>query len=196
MDPSRNYNAGMSYYSRRGDDGTTGWLGKGRLRKHDLRIETVGTLDEASAAMGLARAAARDPRAASMLLEAQRDLYQLMAEVSAEPQPNQHHHFDANRVQWLEAQIGPLAAEFPMPRQFIVPGDSPGGAAMALARSIVRRAERRVVELLDAGGITNAALQQYLNRLSSLLFVLELAENKAVGRTTTFARQTPEETEP
>lgn len=185
----------MSYYSRRGDDGTTGWLGKGRLKKHDLRIEAVGTLDEASAALGLARANARDPRAASTLLEAQRDLYQLMAEVSAEPEQAERYHFEAGRVQWLEAQIDTLASGVPMPREFILPGDSPGGAAMALARALVRRAERRAVELYDQGGTTNPALQQYLNRLSSLLFVLELAENKAAGRPTTAARHEPEETE-
>ncbi len=185
----------MSYYSRRGDDGTTGWLGKGRLSKHDLRIETVGTLDEASAAIGVARAAAVDARTAFALLEAQRDLYQLMAEISAEPDQAEHFHFEASRVLWLEKQIDALAAEFPMPREFIVPGDSQAGAATAVARALVRRAERRVVELHDEGGIRNPALQQYLNRLSSLLFVLELAENKAAGRTTTIARRGPQESQ-
>ncbi len=183
----------MSYYSRRGDDGTTGWLGKGRLSKHDLRIETVGTLDEASAAIGIARAGAGDARTAPMLLEAQRDLYQLMAEISAEPDQAERFRFDASRVLWLEKEIDTLAAEFPMPREFIVPGDSQGGAAMAFARAVVRRAERRVVELHDEDGIRNPALQQYLNRLSSLLFVLELAENKAAGRSTSIARRDPQE---
>ncbi|HET6845301.1 MAG TPA: cob(I)yrinic acid a,c-diamide adenosyltransferase [Anaerolineales bacterium] len=186
----------MSYYSRRGDDGTTGWLGKGRLKKHDLRIETLGALDEASAALGQARSHALDLRAPALLREAQRDLYQLMAEVSAEPSQAGRFRFEAERVQWLEAQIDTLAAEFPMPREFIVPGDSQGGAAMALARAITRRAERRVVDLHDQGAVNNPALQQYLNRLSSLLFVLELAENKAAGRPTTFARQNPEDREP
>lgn len=196
MDAARNYNAGMSYYSRRGDDGTTGWLGKGRLKKSDLRIETVGTLDEASAALGLARANSHDPRVAALLLDVQRDLYQLMAEVSAEPAQAERYRFDTSRVKWLEAQIDALAQDFPLPREFIVPGDSPASAATALARAIVRRAERRVVELYNAAGTTNAALQQYLNRLSSLLFVLELAENRAAGRSTTLARQAPEESKP
>jgi cob(I)alamin adenosyltransferase len=186
----------MSYYSRRGDDGTTGWLGKGRLQKNDLRIETVGTLDEASAALGMARACSRDPRAGDLLLEAQRDLYTLMAETSAEPEQAERFRFEAARVQWLEAQIDALAREFPKPREFIVPGDSAGGAAMSLARAVVRRAERRIVELHHEGAITNPALQQYLNRLSSLLFVLELAENKAAGRPTTQARPDPEEAKP
>jgi cob(I)alamin adenosyltransferase len=181
----------MSYYSRRGDDGTTGWLGKGRLKKHDLRIETLGALDEASAALGQARAHALDRRAPAFLQEAQRDLYHVMAEVSAEPSQANRFHFDVGRVQWLEAQIDILSTEFPMPREFILPGDSRGGAAMALARAVTRRAERRVVELHDQGGVDNPALQQYLNRLSSLLFVLELVENKAAGANTSFASEGP-----
>ena len=176
------------YYSRKGDDGTTGWLGKGRLPKNHSRIEAVGTLDEASAAMGVARSAARAGPTAELLLEAQRDLYQLMAEASAAPEEAGRFHFDAARVQWLEQQIEALARENPMPGEFIVPGDSTAGAALALARAIVRRAERRVVGLQQDGQLQNAALHQYLNRLSSLLFVLELAENKAAGEKTTLAR--------
>ena len=185
----------MSYYSRRGDDGTTGWLGTGRLKKYDLRIEALGALDEASAALGQARSSVRHPRAALALQAAQRDLHQLMADVSASPEPEGRQRLDAGRVQWLEAQIDSFAAELPMPRQFILPGDCPGGAAMSMARAIVRRAERRTVELHDVGGVDSPTLQQYLNRLSSLLFVLELAENKAAGASTTFARQDPQETE-
>jgi cob(I)alamin adenosyltransferase len=74
-----------------------------------------------------------------------------------------------------------------MPGEFIVPGDSVGGAALSLARTVVRRAERRVVELFDRKVTTNPVLQQYLNRLSSLLFVLELIENRAAGKETTKA---------
>src|SRR5574340_1705223 len=99
---TRNYNAAMSYYSRRGDDGTTGLLGKGRLKKNDMRIETLGALDEASAALGQARSSARDSRARSLLRDGQRDLYQLMAEVSAAPEQASRFHFDPARVHWLE----------------------------------------------------------------------------------------------
>lgn len=183
----RNYNAGMSYYSRKGDDGTTGWLGKGRLPKNHLRIEAVGTLDEASAALGAARAASADAQTAGLLLDAQRDLYQLMAEASADPADADRFHFDAARVQWLEQQIDALAGSFRAPDGFIVPGDSAAGAALDIARTVVRRAERRVVDLLNNELVVNPALQQYLNRLSSLLFVLELVENKAAGASTTPA---------
>ena len=178
----------MSYYSRKGDDGTTGWLGKGRLPKDHVRMEAVGTIDEASAALGLARSAARAEQTNRLLLDTQRDLYRLMAEVSAAPENAEQFHFDGARVAWLEQQIDKLAAEFPAPDGFIVPGDSAAGAALDVARTIVRRAERRVVELSHNGHVRNPALQQYLNRLSSLLFVLELAENRAAGLNTTSAK--------
>jgi len=186
----------MPYYSGRGDDGTTGWLGKGRLPKNHARIEAVGTLDEATAAMGVARSAARDERTAALLLEAQRDLYQVMAEASAAPEAAQRFRFDLARVQWLERQIDALAQEFPVPADFIIPGDSAAEAALALARAIVRRAERRMVKLHREAQVGNPALHQYLNRLSSLLFVLELAENTKAGKATTMAKRDKQESGP
>lgn len=188
----RNYNAGMSYYSRTGDDGTTGWLGKGRLPKDHIRIEAVGALDEASAAMGAARAAAKEAQTAAILLAAQRDLYALMAEVAAAPSDSAPFRFDPARVAWLEQQIDSLARGTPAPDEFIVPGDSAASAALAIARTTVRRAERRVVTLLREQEVANSALPQYLNRLSSLLFVLELVENRAAGNPTTRAKAAPE----
>jgi cob(I)alamin adenosyltransferase len=179
----------MSFYTGKGDDGTTGLLGKGRVPKNDARIEAVGTLDESSAALGLARASARDERLAPLLLQAQRDLYRLMAEVASSPENADQFHFEAQRVEWLEQQIDTLSKMVPMPGEFIIPGDSPGGAALSLARAVVRRAERRLVELFDQHEVSNPALQQYLNRLSSLLFVLELIENQAAGKQTTRAKE-------
>lgn len=179
----------MSFYTRKGDNGTTGLLGKKRVSKHDARIEALGTLDESSASLGLARAAARDPRCIALLLEAQRDLYSLMAEVAAGPENANQFHFDVQRVDWLEEQTDSLSRTVEMPKEFIVPGDSAAGAALSLARAVVRRAERRVVELFDNKEITNPVLQQYLNRLSSLLFCLELLENQAAGKDTTKAKE-------
>ena len=180
----------MSFYTRKGDNGTTGLLGKGRIAKHHLRMETIGTLDESSASLGLARAAALDAQCRSLLLETQRDLYRLMSEVAATTENVNQFHFDPRRVDWLEEQIDALSKTVEMPKEFIVPGASAAGAALSLARTIVRRAERRVVELFDKKEITNPALQQYLNRLSSLLFALELLENQAAGKETTRARKT------
>jgi cob(I)alamin adenosyltransferase len=179
----------MSFYTRKGDDGTTGLLGEGRIPKHHVRIEALGALDESSAALGLARAWAREPRSGPLLLEAQRDLYRLMAEVAAAPENADQFRFGPRRVEWLEAQVDALGKASDMPREFILPGDTPAGAALSLARAVVRRAERRVVELFDNKEVTNPSLQQYLNRLSSLLFVLEIIENRSAGKETTKARE-------
>lgn len=179
----------MSFYTRKGDDGTTGLLGEGRVPKYHLRMEALGALDESSATLGLARAQARDPRCKSILLEAQRDLYRLMAEAAATPENAAPFHFPAARVEWLEEQAEALGKGVEMPEEFIVPGDSTAEAALSLARAVVRRAERRVAELFDRKEIVNPALQQYLNRLSSLLFVLELIENRTAGKETTRAKE-------
>ena len=162
---------------------------RGGLPNTMPRMEAIGTLDESSASLGLARAAARDAHSGPLLLEAQRDLYRLMAEVAATPENEGQFHFDARRVDWLEEQTDVLSKIVEMPKEFIVPGDSAAGAALSVARTVVRRAERRVVELFDKKEITNPALQQYLNRLSSLLFALELLENRAAGKGTTLARE-------
>jgi cob(I)alamin adenosyltransferase len=137
----------------------------------------------------LARAAVRDPRSGPVVLEAQRDLHRLMAQVAAAPENAAQFPFDSGRVTWLEGQTDLLSQTVEIPGEFILPGDSPAGAALALARAVVRRAERRVVELFDKKQIANPALQQYLNRLSSLLFVLELIENQAAGKETTRAKK-------
>jgi cob(I)alamin adenosyltransferase len=113
-----------------------------------------------------------------------------MAEVAATPENAQTFHFiDAARVTWLEERTDELTKLVEMPKEFILPGDSVAGAALSLARAIIRRAERRVVELFDADEIKNPDLQRYLNRLSSLCFVLELLENQAAGHKTTLAKK-------
>ncbi len=179
----------MSFYTRKGDDGTTGLLGEGRVPKYHLRVEALGTLDESSAALGMARAAVRQANSANLLLEIQRDLYRLMAEVAATPENAARFQFKVDRLQWLEQQIEAVSANVEMPDEFILPGDSPAGATLSFARAVVRRAERRLAELFDRQEIANPVLQQYLNRLSSLLFVLELAENRAAGRPSSSAKK-------
>ena len=179
----------MTFYTSKGDDVTTNVLGEGRVAKYHARIEAVGTLDESTAALGLARAQCLDPHSCGILLEAQRDLYKLTAEVAATPVNAERFHFiDPARVTWLEEQTDMLSTLVDVPKQFILPGDSLAGAALALARTIIRRAERRVVELFDEQEVSNPDLQRYLNRLSSLCFVLELLENKAAGHKTTLAK--------
>ena len=179
----------MTFYTSKGDDGTTDLLGEGRVAKYHARIEAIGTLDRSTAALGLARAQCADPHSGTILLHAQRDFYQLMAEVAATPENAEQFRFiDPARIAWLEEQTDALSKLVEIPREFILPGDSLAGAALSLARTIIRRAERRVVELFDSGEITNPDLQRYLNRLSSLCFVLELLENQAAGHNTTLAK--------
>ncbi len=165
-------------YTKTGDDGMTSWLGSGRLAKDHPRIEAVGAVDEATAALGLARATCQAPPAASLLEAVQRDLYRLMAEVAADPQhAERFRKIDEERVAWLEQETDRLTAGLEPPTDFILPGETFGSGALAVARTIVRRAERRVATLQRQGLIDNPALLRYLNRLSSLCFALELAEN-------------------
>lgn len=177
------------FYTRTGDEGTTGLLGEGRVPKFDDRIEALGAVDEATAAMGLARSNAQAPQTASLLLEAQRDLYKLMAEVGATPEnAAKFRSIDEKRVHWLEEQTDALEQTVDLPREFILPGDVPASAALALARTIIRRAERRVVALFHAGQLENQHLLAYLNRLSSLIFMLELVENTHAGKKSNLAK--------
>jgi cob(I)alamin adenosyltransferase len=181
----------MTFYTSKGDDGTTGLLGEGRVPKFHDRMEALGALDEASAALGLARAQCTALQTPPILLEAQRDLYKLMAEVAATPENAERFHFiDESRIKWIEDQTDELSKVVDMPKEFILPGDTLGGAALSMARAIVRRAERRVVVLFHDEEIINPHLQSYLNRLSSLCFVLELLENQNVGRKTSLAKET------
>lgn len=170
------------FYTRTGDDGYTGLLGEGRVPKHHPVPEAVGAVDEATAALGIGRAACQAAQSGTTLLAVQRDLYHLMAELAATPENvSQFRKIDAERVSWLERQTDLISEQVQLPREFIVPGDSPAGAALALARTIVRRAERRVAHLIHDGEVVNIELLRYLNRLSSLCFVMELLENQAAG---------------
>ena len=180
----------MTFYTTKGDDGRTGLLGEGRVPKTHIRMEAVGSLDEASAALGLARAQCTAPQIEPVIKQAQRDLYKLMAEVAATPENAERFHFiDGSRVAWLEQETDALSKVVEMPREFILPGDTLGGAALSLARAIVRRAERNVVNLFDEEEVSNPDLQRYLNRLSSLCFVLELLENQHAGKKTSLAKE-------
>jgi cob(I)alamin adenosyltransferase len=178
------------FYTRNGDDGKTGQLGEGRLPKYHPRIEVLGVLDEASAALGLSRALSQAPQSKPILIDVQRDLYAMMSEIATTPENTERFRtLGLPRVQWLESQADSLSALVPLPSEFILPGDSLSGAALALTRTIVRRAERRVVKLLDSGEIQNPIILQYLNRLSSLCFVLELLENQSAGHDTSLAKK-------
>ena len=113
-----------------------------------------------------------------------------MAEVAATPEnADKFKGLDAARVTWLEEQADEIQRIVSIPKEFILPGDTPSGAALSMARAVVRRAERRVTELFTLEELTNIELLRYLNRLSSLCFVLELLENQAAGRSTSLAKE-------
>jgi len=170
------------FYSRAGDDGYTGLLGEGRVPKYDLRIECVGAIDEATAALGFARSSCRLDNSNKFILEIQKDLYRMMAEVSATPEnAEKFRRIDQSRVIWLESIIDEIGNSIELPEGFILPGDSSSGAALAVSRTIVRRAERMTARLIHQKLLQNEEILRYLNRLSSLCFLLELYENKAWG---------------
>lgn len=170
------------FYTRKGDDGSTGLLGEGRVAKSDLRMEALGSLDETTAALGVARSLCQSAGASETLVQIQRHLYGIMGEAAATAENAETFRtVGRQQVEWLEQQTDALTELVEVPREFIVPGDSPAGAAVDLARTICRRAERRMVELAERGDINNPALLHYLNRLSSYCFVLELLENKIAG---------------
>ncbi len=178
------------FYTATGDAGWTGLLGEIRVPKDHPQIEALGALDEASAVLGLARNTARHPDLPPLLARVQRDLYHLMAEVAATPeQAATFRKIDLDAVAWLEEQIHRYSPELPQLNEFILPGETLSSGFLALARTVVRRAERRVFTLMRLGLYRNAEGARYLNRLSSLCFVLELVELQAHGKTPTPAAE-------
>jgi cob(I)alamin adenosyltransferase len=167
-------------YTKTGDDGTTGLLYGGRISKADLAAEAYGTVDEAVADLGTARAATADPELARTLLEVQRDLFVVGADLATNPAERRKLKAGISlvtpeMVEGLEGVIDASVASHPLPQEFIVPGGDPVSAALDVARATVRRAERRAVALREAAHEVNPEAIRYLNRLSDLLFVLARA---------------------
>ncbi|MDQ6694489.1 MAG: cob(I)yrinic acid a,c-diamide adenosyltransferase [Chloroflexota bacterium] len=166
-----------------GDDGYTDLLGPGRVPKYDLRPETYGTLDEASSALGLARALTGQEKVQLIIRQVQHDLYLMMAEVAVplEQLEKLPYRIKEEQSNWLDSTIEMLEQEVEMPRQFVLPGASAASAAIDVARTVVRRAERDAVRLVHEGQMPPGQVLRYLNRLSSLLFVLARYEESASG---------------
>ena len=172
-----------------GDDGTTGLLGGGRIAKDDPRVEAYGTVDEASSALGLARALSSHARVTSICEELQRGLYSLGAELSTNPVADKAFFVTGpSQVARLEELMRELEESVTIPAEFILPGSTPASAALDLARAVVRRAERRCLTLEHAGGLDNPDVGRWLNRLSLLLFVLGRYEESLAGRTAKAAK--------
>lgn len=183
-------------YTKTGDDGTTGLLYGGRVSKSDVATDAYGTVDEAVAAIGLARALSGDEGLREELLARQRELFVVGADLATNPDERHRLEPDVSlvtdeMVERLEASIDEHVQTHPLPNAFVVPGANSVSASLDVARAVVRRAERRVVEwrgeegtgaqeashqaslrAREEGGGANDAVVRYLNRLSDLLFVL------------------------
>jgi cob(I)alamin adenosyltransferase len=164
-------------YTKTGDDGTTGLLYGGRISKSDPAAEAYGAVDEVVADLGMVRALGDNPVLEGLLLEAQRELFVLGADLATNPDQRDKLKegvslVTAEMVARLEEAIDRVVEEHPLPQEFIVPGAGPVSAALDVARTTCRRAERRAVELRETGREVNPEATRYLNRLSDLLFVL------------------------
>ena len=152
--------------TRRGDDGTTTLIGAGRMPKSDARIIVLGDVDEASSFLGLARVEA-DGDIAELLLGLQRLLYRVMGDVAM---PGEENAVGESDIEYLEGALEEWRARTEIPKEFVVPGESPLGALLDVARSVVRRAERSLVAAGYAEEHPDAL--KVVNRLSDLLFVV------------------------
>jgi cob(I)alamin adenosyltransferase len=164
-------------YTKRGDDGSTGLLYGGRISKSDPATEAYGTVDEAVADIGVARTHARDSELADELLRIQRELFVVGADLAANPSERAKLEPGVSLVtaemhERLDGLIDRTVDRHPLPQEFVVPGANPISAALDVARATVRRAERRSVELREAGREVNPEVLRYLNRLSDVMFVL------------------------
>ena len=182
----------------RGDDGTTDLLGQRRVSKASAVIDALGDLDEATSSIGLARAHLHevDSTAAALLMQVQRDLYEAMAEVAVPASRASGPRVDGARLDWLTGACEKADRATSTPTQFVLVGASIVGAQLDVARTVVRRAERSVVRMLDVADAdptgdlpTNRLLGAYLNRLSTLLYLLARGADEATGRAPEFARR-------
>lgn len=169
----------MDIYTRTGDDGSTGLFYGGRVRKDDAGPEAYGTVDEAVSALGVARAAA-DPALAARIVDVQRELFVVGAELATGASNRRKLSDGVSRVtdamvESLERRIDEVVDEAGLPTEFVVPGGTPAAAGLDLARAVVRRAERRAVTLAEVSGIEDSRVVVYLNRLADYLYVLARA---------------------
>ncbi len=170
----------MKIYTKTGDEGETGLFGGGRVPKDDPRVRAYGDVDELNAWIGFA-VAIHLPTFESKVLEViQRDLFTIGAELATPNSAKLRASLDASTVSALERVIDSYDPKLKPLKNFILPGGSPKGAALHVARTVCRRAERSVVTLARSQQI-NPLITQYLNRLSDLLFVLARAVNMQAG---------------
>ena len=175
----------MKIYTKTGDAGETGLFGGGRVAKDDIRVEAYGDVDELNAVIGMARCIEMMPRIDEVLVPIQRDLFAIGALLATPDREKMAQHLekariDSTRIRELERAIDEAEAELEPLRAFILPGGSQKAAVLHLARTVCRRAERRVVRLQRDVDLPPIAII-YLNRLSDLLFTLARVANRRSG---------------
>ncbi|MEP6765447.1 MAG: cob(I)yrinic acid a,c-diamide adenosyltransferase [Gemmatimonadaceae bacterium] len=175
----------MKIYTRTGDEGGTALFGGGRVGKDHPRVEAYGDVDELNAALGLARCISSLPRVDEVLVPIQRDLFAIGALLATPDHDKMREQLekasiDQERIDELERAIDNCESELEPLRSFIIPGGTAKGAALHVARTVCRRAERRVVHLAHDVELP-ALVVIYMNRLSDLLFMLARVANKRGG---------------
>ena len=174
----------MKIYTKSGDAGETGLFGGGRVPKDDVRVDAYGEVDELNATLGLARGFALPTDLDALLHRLQDQLFTLGAVLATPSDTKASSYIPELKAEWaedMERAIDGFETELPKMTHFVLPGGTQAAAALHLARTVCRRAERRVVPLLRAGKIPQAVVV-YLNRLSDLLFVMaRLANHRAGG---------------
>lgn len=166
----------MKVYTKTGDDGTTGLFHGGRVDKHDLRTAAAGTVDEACSALGIARAELSGHLHDAVLI-IQREMFVIGAQLATDASRWDRLEIGISRiddamVDAVATRIDACVARHPLPRHFVVPGGNRAAAALDLARSVCRRAERSVVAMQRDGLLPDAAPLRYLNRVADELYVL------------------------
>ena len=175
----------MKIYTKTGDTGQTGLFGGGRVPKDDIRVEAYGDVDELNAVLGVARSVEMMPRIDEVLVPIQRDLFAIGALLATPNRDKMAQHLqkariDDGRIAELERAIDEGEAELEPLMAFIIPGGTPKAAALHVARTVCRRAERHVVRLQREVELPAVAII-YLNRLSDLLFTLARVANRRAG---------------
>ena len=167
-------------FSTKGDKGETSLLGGQRVPKYDARPDTYGTLDEASSALGVARATTGNRKIKDIILGVQKELLIMGAELSTLPDDVQKltRRIGEADVHRLEGFIDDLQNEVQLKNEFIYPGETPVSAQIDVGRTIIRRAERKAARLKADGEIQNEDIHKYLNRLADMLFVLARYEEQ------------------
>jgi cob(I)alamin adenosyltransferase len=170
----------MMKFSTRGDGGETSLLGGQRVPKYDPRPETYGVLDEASSALGVARATTKNQKIKDIILSVQKDLLVMGAELSSVPEDIQKltRRIGEGDIKRLEEIIDELQKNITLKNEFIYPGETPISAQIDVGRTIIRRAERKAASLKNEGLLRSVEINRYLNRLADMLFVLARYEEQ------------------